>query len=464
MKRFNLWLIFLWVAIGIYGVFYNITYIDEAKYLIKGWLIASGQVGYYSTPEFFYQHMPGIFLWYGWPQTWFGPSLFLARLQSFLTGLGVLWLTYKIGGKKILSLLILAPVAILYYSAAVPQSIVAFGLMLGFYWLFKGRYRLATLALTLCFVIRENFLFTLVIYWLWLLTEFKQNKKELLVNYSISLIALAVFFVPGWPGTINVLKNFPGISRLLPVTASEKEVLGLNWFTDNFSPLEYWRAIQEFGGLFPSFLLAGLLAVYSAWKKHRVWPSDGRWRLLIVITSVNFSAHAWSAFHLSPRAIIPYLAYSFPLLVLIFNYWLGNKTIKYYYLLLIMAFTVIPFASLFQSPDRTNTISQLNSEVRSIKPLIVNKSQILWLANPMPLYLAGRVSYSPLINQSNFFKPSTDTITVQRLGFWNQNMFNQWLKESDLIVIDYQRLPPLDLSTLPKNQSITWPAESALDE
>ena len=56
--------ILVWLIIGIYGIFYNITYIDEAKYLIKGWLMTTGQVGYYSTPDFFYQHMPGSLLWF----------------------------------------------------------------------------------------------------------------------------------------------------------------------------------------------------------------------------------------------------------------------------------------------------------------------------------------------------------------------------------------------------------------
>src|SRR3990167_10533467 len=83
-----------WFLVGLYGVFYNISYIDEAKYLIKGWLMTTGQIGYYTTPEFFYQHMPGGLLWFGLGQKLFGPSLLVGRLQSLVLSWLILWLTY----------------------------------------------------------------------------------------------------------------------------------------------------------------------------------------------------------------------------------------------------------------------------------------------------------------------------------------------------------------------------------
>jgi hypothetical protein len=100
MKKYKLIAIIAvisWVLAGIYGVIFNISYIDEAKYLIKGWLITTGQVGYYSTPEFFYQHMPGGWLWYGMGQKLFGPSLLVGRVQSFLVGLMILSLSFVLG-------------------------------------------------------------------------------------------------------------------------------------------------------------------------------------------------------------------------------------------------------------------------------------------------------------------------------------------------------------------------------
>ena len=439
--------IFVWILVGIYGIFYNPTYIDEAKYLIKGWLITTGQVGYYSTKEFFYQHMPGGLLWYGIGQRIFGPNLLIARIQSFLIGVLVMLFSYKLAGlinpktkRNILSILGLAPVAILYYSSAVPQSLSTLSLILGFYWLYKNRSRLATASFALSFIIRENFLFTLAIYLLFLLIELRKNIKELIINFLITLAVLAIFFVPGWPGTINILKNFPGVSRLLPVNAAEKTVLGLNWMIQNYDSHLYVRAIKEFGVIYFSFFFVGLISLINGFKGKTLWLKDNRWRLLLVITGFNFLAHTWSAFNLTPRSIVAYLAYTFPLLAVIAAVLLQNKKIKFYYLLLMIALISLNFASIFQWPNKINTIKQLTLSANSLKPVVSQKQEIVWLTEPMSLYLAGKVSYYPLINHTNFYKPSNDTQTVRKLGFWNQEMMAEWLNEADLVVLDYNRL------------------------
>jgi len=438
--------IIIWLVIGIYGIFFNITYIDEAKYLIKGWLMTTGQVGYYSTPEFFYQHMPGGLLWYGIGQKSFGPSLLVARIQSFLIGLLVIVFTYKLAGlintkakKNILPILSLAPVAILYYSEAVPQSIAAFSLIFGFYWLFKNRYRLATLSFCSSFLIRENFLFTLILYLLFLIVVFRKDIKELVINFLIAFVVLGIFIIPGWPGILNVLKNFPGVSMLLPINAAEKAVLGLNWMQVNYNLNNYLLAIREFGVVYFSFLLVGLIALIKGIKNKMIWAKDNRWRFLLLIALLNFFAHTWSAFQLSPRAIIPYFAYFSPLLAVIISKLLKEK-IRFYYWLLFLAIISLPIASIFQLPNRKNALRQLSLSADSLKPIVANKQNIVWLAEPMSLYLAGRVSYYPLINHTNFYKPSADTTTVKKLGLWNLEMMNQWLDEADLLVIDPNRL------------------------
>ena len=434
--------VLVWLIIGIYGIGYNITYLDEAKYLIKGWLITTGQVGYYSTPEFFYQHMPGGLLWYGLGQRIFGPSLLVARIQSFLIGLLVMFFSYKLAGlinpkakKNILAILSLAPVAILYYSSAVPQSLAALTLILAFYWLFKNNFFLTTIWFTLAFIVRENFLFTLIIYFVYLLIY---QRKIWLGQAALAAGIIGLFFLPGWPGILNVLKNFPGVSWLLPVNAAEKAVLSLNWMVKNYDWRLYIRAIEEFGVIYFSFLLIGLISLINSFKNKTFWLKDSRWRLLLIITGFNFLAHTWSAFNSSPRAIVSYLVYIFPLLAVIFSARL--KKVPQYWLFLLIALFCLNFASLFQKPNHQNIISALNQSVKELKPIINNKQKIIWLAEPMSLYLAGRTSYYPLINHTNFYKPSTDTATVKKLGFWNQVMMDQWLEEADLVVIDPNRL------------------------
>lgn len=439
--------ILIWLITGIYGIFYNITYIDEAKYLIKGWLITTGQVGYYLTPEFFYQHMPGGLLWYGLGQKIFGPSLLVARIQSFLIGLGIMWFSYKLAKlisqkakKNVLLILSLAPVAILYYSSAVPQSLAALTLILAFYYLYKNKLSLTTLWFTLAFIVRENFLFTLIIYFSYLLIY---QRKAWLKQSLLSAGIIGLFFLPGWPGILNVLKNFPGISSLLPISPAEKAVLGLNWMIKNYDWQLYLRAIKEFGAIYFSFLFIGLISLINSLKNKTIFNHDPRWRLLLITAGFNFLAHTWSAFNLTPRAIVSYFVYVFPLFAIIISV-LSSKINKYW-LLLTLALISLNFSSLFQRPNVQNTIKTLNQSAIALKPIIKDKQKIIWLAEPISLYLAGKVSYYPLINHTNFYKPSVDTQTVKNLGFWNLTIMENWLEETDLIVIDPNRLELSDI-------------------
>jgi len=106
---------------------------------------------------------------------------------------------------------------------------------------------------------------------------------------------------------------------------------------------------------------------------------------------------------------------------------------------LILAIAGLPLASLFQRPSRVNTLQRLTLSANSLKKVVEQKEKIVWITGPMPLYLAGKVSYFPLINHTNFLKTSTDTETVRALGFWNKAMMEQWLKTADLVVIDDHR-------------------------
>lgn len=438
MKRLNWLAVAIWLAVGVYGIFYNITYIDEAKYLIKGWLITTGQIGYYSTPEFFYQHLPGGFLWYGFGQKIFGPNLLIARVQSFVLGLVILWLSWLVVKKIkpaaagwVLPIMILAPVATLYYSSAVPQSLAAVFLLTGFLGLFSKRFYLATLGFTLAFISRENFLFTLIFYFGFL---FYYRKEVWLKNSLVAAVIAGLFFLPGWPGIGKVLTNFPGITWLLPVSSAEKNILGLNIQQPTHSLSLYLQAAKEFGEIYFVFIL---VFIWSLLQKKFY---GRRFLFLIFIAGFNFLAHAWSAGNLTPRAIVPYFAYVFPLLAVITSVNLANKKIKFYWLLLLLALAGMPLAGIFGQPGKLNTIKRLSVSAQNLKPVVADKPAIIWIAEPMSLYLTGRVSYYPLINHTNFYKPSAGTATIKSLGFWNEAMLGSWLDEADLLVVDPNRL------------------------
>lgn len=460
MKRLNLLAISLWLIIGIYGIFYNITYIDEAKYLIKGWLIATGQVGYYSTTEFFYQHMPGALLWYGLGQKIFGPNLLVARLQSFTLGLMIVWISFKMAsgwaGKKAgvitLMLLSLAPVICLYYSIGIPQSPSALTLALAFYCLWKKRFIPATVFFSLALVIRENFLFSWLFYLIFITWKFKRDAKQLLANWLTAGITMAIFIAPGWPGIGMVFTNFPGVSAWLPIGLAQKQVLGLYWRQSMVNDLILQiRALITWGAIFHAWLLAAAIGVFLWWKRKKVrWFKDKVERnffwFFIGVTLFNTLAHVYSAFQLSPRAIISYSSYVGPQWAVILAFFLSKvirprhekNLIRLYFVLIPLA-TIGIWLTNFTSIKKP-MLTTINEAVARLKPQIDGYDKIVWINEPMILYLAGKVSYYPLINHINFYKNSADTATVRNLGFWNLAMLAEWFEEADLIVIGNNKL------------------------
>lgn len=454
-----------WVLVGIYGIIFNISYIDEAKYLIKGWLMTTGQVGYYSTKGFFYQHMPGGWLWYGLGQKLFGPSLLVGRIQSFLVGLTNLWLSFalgkRLGGKKgglaTLAMMSLGPVIALYYSASVPQSILALVFLLGFIFLYDGtvkknsrRLLLATICFSLLLVIRENFLFSLVLYFGFLSLMLKSITK-LLPHLGVALITLGIFIVPGYPGTINVFKNFPGVSFLLPVSPAEQEVLSLYWKEGLQSLALHFRALREFGIIFHAWFISLAWLGYRWLRQKKIGLSFRTkaerkyWLFLVFLTGFNFLIHAFAAFKLSPRAIISYLSYISPLIaVILANLIVVEVKIKKASLvflgLLILAPVGIRFSRIFAIPTRNPDLRLVTQSAEKLKPIINNKEKIIWISEPISLYLAGQVSHYPLINHINFYKPSQETEIVEALGFWNQTMLVNWFQGADLVVIGDNKL------------------------
>lgn len=470
-ERIVLWLVIgVWLAVAIYGLIFNITYIDEAKYLIKGWLITTGQVSYYRTPEVFYQHMPGGLLWYGLGQKIFGPNLLVGRLQSLLISLLVFGasfllgkrLTGEKGGLITLAILSLAPATALYYSAAIPQSLLVLMLMAGFICLYDGlikksiiKFLGASVCFSLALIVRENFLFTLILYLGFLGLIFRHKLRFFWLHLGVILLTLGVFMLPGLPGTLAIFKNFPGVSYFLPVSLAEKQILSLYWKGGMFTPALYFRAVREFGIIFHAWILLWL-GIMIKWlkQKPRSWTFTASskqyyWLFLSGITGFNFLIHSWAAFQTSPRAIVTYFTYVTPLVAVIMakiiSPWVNTikqqrVAIGIYLLFLVLAPVGLRFVAVFALPTRQPDLRQTYESARIIQPIIKDRKKIVWIDEPLSLYLNGRISYYPLINHTGFYKPSDDTATVRRLGFWNLAILQQWLDDADLVVLGDNKL------------------------
>ncbi len=445
MKKIGIISFVIWLLIGIYGVFFNITWIDEAKYLIKGWLMTTKQVGYYSTKGFFYQHMPGGLLWYGLGQKLFGPSLLVARIQSWILGIGIFSLCYltakRLFGKKAgviaIALLSLSPVLALYYSSAVASSISALMLMLAFWSLSGNKRYLASLWFSLLLVARENFIFSLGIYILWLIWFYR---KEFYKHLLIILSAVGVFVVPGLPDILNVFKNFPGINLLMPISQIEKQVLTI-WLLKTHNLSLYLKAVKEFGAIYFIWLLVLIVIIILRGKLKINKKQKPIWLLMQIMFWFNLLAHTIVAFQLTPRSIIVYFAYVAPVGSLLASNYLvrikDKKLVTNYGLLLLSLPITIMISSIF---SKHNTIKQLEISKNNLSEIIENKNKIIWLTEPMSLYLANKVSYYPLINHTNVYKTNVQTEAVKRLGFWNQEMMSNWLDEAEMVVVGLNKL------------------------
>lgn len=458
----------LWIAAGIYGLIFNVSYIDEAKYIMKGWLMLTGEVGYYTTGDFFYQHMPGSLLWHGLGQRLWGPSLLVGRWQSFGLGLLVLFnswqLSRKISGNTAgimtLVLLGLAPTVTFYYSTATPQSLLVLVLLLGLLTLYENKFLWASVWFSLTFIIRENFLFTLLLYIGFLIIMKRKKLNSLLLNLLVIGATLSIFLVPGYPGTINILKNIPGASFLLPVSPSEKEILGLYWKEDLQSLGLYWRAIRDFGVVFHAWIIIGGLLIIDWIRQRKQIKLDFKskqlyWWFLIGITGFNFVIHSWAAFKLSPRAIISYFPYVAPLVAIIMAHeladWFKRVKIKKFVLLgYVVLLGLLPitvrYGANFAIPTKWPDLRLIYESGRKLKPIVADKTKIIWIAEPISLFMAGKAPYYPLINHINFYKPTEKTATVRGLGFWNMAMLEEWFSEADLVVIEDNKMKLLEES------------------
>jgi 4-amino-4-deoxy-L-arabinose transferase-like glycosyltransferase len=493
-ERLTILAILAWVFWAIYGLIFNHSYIDEAKYLIKGWLILSKQVGYYSSYGFFYQHMPGSLLWFGLGQKIFGPSLLTGRVQSFFLSGVTLILCFKLArtlagqkaGSLALILMGLSPVAIFYYSSATPESLIVSLLLAGliaFYHALNSKHQWrfiwATLCFSLAFIVRENFLVVLIYYLIFLIIQQRRNWQILSLNFLILFIVLGVFILPGYPGTIKILKNFPGISLWLPVSQAEQEVLNLNWLQDLHNRSLYLLAIYQFITSYLILVITGVLAsgltlkrIISKQQELKKIRNREFWLFLVGLAGLIFTAHFWSAWHLSPRAIVGYFAFVAPivaviiasLLVKLKSNWFKTPlkiTIAAGFCLLIVPFE-LRGGSIFSLPKTTPDLILINQSAQALKPIVKNKKQIIWLSEPISLYLAGKISFYPLINHTNSFKPSEMTETVEALGFWNQAMMRNWLSQADLVVIDKNRLNLLKQS--PQANKVAVLLESEIND
>jgi len=131
----------LYVALGIYGVLYGRTWIDEITYVIKSWWYVTGAEKPYSDADATW-YMPLYFYQLGWAQQIFGQGHITGRVMSAVLGACAGGLVFLICRRLALSapiaalavaLFLLDPTTTYYFTGATPIATVAFLLLLAVY-------------------------------------------------------------------------------------------------------------------------------------------------------------------------------------------------------------------------------------------------------------------------------------------------------------------------------------------
>jgi len=474
MKKFlSKWgFFFIYTLIGIYGIFFNQSWFDESKYIFKGYLMLTGKISWYNTPGFLYQHMPGSMLWMGLSQIPFGPSLLAARIQSFITGMAVFWMTsalaYQLGGKRarlISQALMVSLWALIFrYAAALPYSLVALLLLTGSWYLYQGFKNnklllVATALFTLTTLVRENFLPTLLIYWiflgLWLV--WKQKKwRFYIVQMFLSIGLISIVIALTQPGIFKVLANLPLIKTVM-INQVDKIVLESYWQNYRFTPFLQLQTLSELLRAYqPLFILITIVVAYFLFKSHKIktyWQKlyeNNQAKALVllwlmIVFIFNFGLHIWSASLLSPRAINAYMAYFAPLGIVAVSYWLTVLVQKNKWLwsktgaiifITLLIFSINPDKIFIIGwPWQRKSLPTINQSAVTISQITRPDEKIFFLGQPIVLHLSNRVTYGALFNSLNFFKPGAETAVVEKYGFWNEDLANQWLKNAQIVLI-----------------------------
>jgi hypothetical protein len=281
--------------------------IDEALYLYKGYLYATGVYRPFQDFGPWTQKAPLAYLIPGYIETWFGPGLRSGRYFAILLGLSTLaglWLAARrLGGKWWAAAAVWAvainPTLVRQYSLAASEVLIAcllvwtLALVLGkgqpFWQLLLGGVLAAIMSMT-----RQNMapvLFFVIIYLFW-----QHGRRAGWWCLLASAVPILIIHAIYWP---NILRMWaPWLpAGLTPFLDSWRPPTGLQpgWISEGTPFMSLQSFFQTFR---PHFLaLAGGFTALLLWPRKEAWKKDDHFLnalLLAVLFIVLFAEHAWA--------------------------------------------------------------------------------------------------------------------------------------------------------------------------
>jgi hypothetical protein len=464
-------LLLAYLVLALFYAWVLVNHDYESEYLALGNLVVRGELSLYQD-EMRGQWVPLPFYFYGLSQVVFGPSLLAGRLMAIGLGAMVVVLTFElarrwsgpVAGAVAAALVCTHGLVMGYFATVHFAGLVALAHLLAVYVLFctgwRGRDLIAMAIVSVLFLVKPNYWHTipfvlLVLGW----RAGTSGRRVALV--AVALALPIVFFL--WDGQHVKMLAY------VPVLRTWVEPLGYApWYSltedaglvaeSDYADIPWDTSLS--GRLVPIVkALLFLLKRYAVWAAVVVglvalaawpaatrgsrdrWASPGvRFALWLFVYVVAFQFVVMGPYVKQAVAFAGPVA---PLLAIVIGYLFATvversgrpRLLRGAALVgMVLALLVSPFVHRHHNLPRVvavadASISALRSTAERLAAVIpAGEARVFSLADPMPIYLAGRRTYLQQFNQHMFvFTSLRDRARYARVGMWGPTELEEWL-------------------------------------
>lgn len=461
IKRLKLFSILLFLIESIYLFVFMIMWYDETNYLYESWLFIDQHLIPYID---FTAKVPVIpYIIYGIPQSLFGTSIYIGRIESTIFCGLMLLLVYKLSRKFVdekagvfaVLLILFNFYSMQYFISATLYSLTNFFLLLSLYVLFseiKEPFRsiISIFLVDLAMLTRPNMGFAGVIVLFYILLKKDVGiKTKMCSAVTFVLVPLAVL-------TPFLLKNFKLTLFQIPIPFI-KDIIGLEYpnFVDSaYGNLFFLKLTFPFKYVHETFFLSliiGSFIVYLLYNKKFDFLKENKYFSLILTMIVSLVSLTYIC-HSHPCD--PYIIYAIPMMAIlggvIFSMITANTKTKeersiFYSIfvigLILTTVSIVPYAY----PTTDTTIMKAERGAEAIAKYTNPDDKILSLLYTNgEVLLAERVIYPHTIHFPWTYQPLSSEKDCKDYFKFNNKMVENWLSwDADIVLISdntYSRL------------------------
>ena len=484
-----------YLVIALFSAWTLLNHDYETEYLALGNLVVRGELNLYQDEM--RGHWPPIpFYFYGAPQALLGPSFVAGRLQAVAVGAIVLLLVFGLANRwagplagAVAGALFCAHGFVIGYFATVHFAglvavvhLLALWVLFGTEW--RHRHVLAMAIVALLFLIKNNFWPTIPFMLVVILAARGLSLRQRVAIVAVA-VAIPVAFLAWDARHLKMLAYVPGLQAWVEplgyrpwysLTEDAGEIAKSGEYADiawEFSAAGRLRGIAGGVGFLVRRYAAwlGVLALVLAilawrtreWKAvARVWSPPGVavtfWLFwyLVACQFVVLGPYAKQAVGFV-GAVAPLLALAIGCLTVTALARLSSRRARVA-LLAMVALTVLVSPWVHRQHNLPRRIVLADTPVATLPKIAerlrtdlpAGETRVFYLADPMPLHLAGRRSYLQQFNQERWgFTTLSNPERYRRVGMWGPAEIETWLGrdaryavlESD--VVEFYRNRPL---------------------